>query len=152
MKISTNGTIYFDTSNLINVFNAYLNTTNSGANIYFQNLNSQSKDFDSAISGLKQLNSAFNPTNLFRITYELAFSQNFQIILASSSSSSYVLLKYISCHPQSNQNSTPGIYNTFSNGQTSSSSFSNPCSLSNVNLAGTWVFDVLTPSGLLIFI
>ena len=152
LTISTNGYIYFDSSNTIYALHFDLDTRYSGG-IYYQNLNSQSTEFNLIKSDLNRLNSAFNPTNIFKITYDnvpdyrtRTLIASFQIILASSSSSwsisSYVLLKYTSCLSGSTLRTTPGIYYTLSNGQASSSTFSNPCSSSNVNLIGTWVFSV----------
>ena len=59
-----------------------------------------------------------------------------------SSSSSYVLLKYTSCLSNRTLSTPPGIYYTLSNGQQSFNQLSNPCDSSNVNLIGTWVFQV----------
>ena len=155
LTISTNGYVYFDGSNSIYALNYYIDTRSSGG-IYYKNLNSTSNDFNSIKSDINRLNSAFNPTNLFRITYDNVpdygthkLIASFQIILATNGSSSYVLLKYTSCLSNRTLIRTPGIYYTLSNGQASSSTFSNPCSSSNVNLRGTWVFDVT--SGLVIF-
>ena len=153
--IVTNGYVEFDSSNSIYALWYDLDTRTSGG-IYYQNLNSQSNDFNSIKSDINRLNSGFNPTNIFRITYDNlpAYNQSsliasFQIILArdgslsnGSSYSSFVLLKYTSCLSGNTLTRTPGIYYTLSNGQSSSYQFSNPCDSSNVNLNGTWVFDV----------
>jgi hypothetical protein len=159
LTISTNGYVYFDSTNSIDALSYWYLDTRKRGGIYYQNLNSQSSDFNSIKSDINQLNSAFNPTNLFRITYDNvpAYGQSsliasFQIILASSSSSSYVLLKYTSClSDYVSLSTTPGIYYTLSNGQPYSSTFSSPCSWSNVNLRGTWVFDVSTQIGPVFF-
>ena len=97
---------------------------------------------------MNRLNSAFIPTDLFRITYENvpAYRYNtilasFQIILASSLSSSFVVLKYTSCLSNATLRSIPRLEYTLST--TSSIQISNPCYDSNVNLTGTWVFDVI---------
>ena len=156
MNINTNGYVYFSlgstsgsaSGNSISALNYDLDTRYSGG-IYHQNLNSQSNDFNSIRSDINRLNSSFVPTNLFRITYDNvpAYSSNsliasFQIILASDSSKSYVVLKYTSCLSNTSPIITPGLYYLNSNGQQMSSQFTNPCSSSNVNLIGTWVFDV----------
>jgi hypothetical protein len=108
--ISTNGYLDFDlvnrssSGNDISALYFDLDTTTSGG-IYYQNLNSQSSDFNSIKSDLNRLNSNFVPTNLFRITFDNvptysyggAYIATFQIILASDASKSYVLLKYTSC-------------------------------------------------------
>jgi hypothetical protein len=93
------------------------------------------------------------PTNLFRITYDNVplFSSSssfvsFQIILANDASKSYVLFKYTSCAAGSPY-TTPGVYYLSSGGQQMSNKISNPCTNSNVNLLGTWVFDVSSLNG-----
>ena len=150
LTISTNGFVQFDSSNSIYALTYDLDTTEKGG-IFYQNLNSTSNEFNSIKSDINRLNSEFNPTNIFRIKYDnvpvyervqSSFKVSFQIILAMSSSSSYVLLKYTSCLSNVFFPTTSGIYYTLSNGQPSSITFSNPCSSSNVNLTGTWVFLV----------
>ena len=70
---------------------------------------------------------------------------SFQIVLASDATKSYVLLKYKSCLSGATLWETPGLYYlSLSNGQQMSNTISSPCSRSNVNQAGTWVFDVST--------
>ncbi len=157
LAISTNGFVYFSLGltsgsaygNSISALNYDLITSTSGG-IYYQNLNSQSGDFNSIKSDINRLDASFVPTNLFRITYDnvpyyYSTSQlvSFQIILASSSTKSYVLLKYTTCLSSSYSIvATPGLYYLSSSGQQLSNQISNPCTNSNVNLAGTWVFDV----------
>jgi hypothetical protein len=153
LNINTNGYVFFDSSNSyagisISGLNYDLDTRTSGG-IYYQNLNSQSTDFNSIKSDLNRLNSNFVPTNLFRITYfnvpnygSGGYIASFQIILATDLSKSYVLLKYTSCLTGLSLRATPGLYYFSSlNGQQMSNTISNPCSSSNVNLNGTWVFD-----------
>jgi len=160
LTINTNGYIFFGTSfgsitasgsNFISGINYDLDSRASGG-IYFQNLNSASGDFNSIISDINRRDASFVPTNLFRVTYLnvplFSYSSNtvsFQIILASSSSKSFVLLKYTTCLASSfTLRSTPGLYYLSSSGQQLSNQASNPCTNSNVNQAGTWVFDVST--------
>ncbi len=164
LYISKNGYVSFGTNNTIYALNYDLDASNSSGGIYYQNLDSQSNDFNSIKSDINRLNSGFNLKNLFRITYENvpAYNQSsliasFQIILArdgslsnGSSYSSFVLLKYTSCLSNAALRVTPGIYYILSNGQQSFNQFSYPCDSSNVNLTGTWVFDV--SSGSVIFI
>ena len=160
LTINTNGYVYFNLvstsdstyGNSISALNYDLITSTSGG-IYYQNLNSQSSDFNSIKSDLNRLDASFVPTNIFRITYYnvpyyYSTSQlvSFQIILASSSSKSYVLLKYTTCLSSSYYTiyivATPGLYYLSSIGQQLSNRITNPCTNSNVNQAGTWVFDV----------
>ncbi len=105
LAISTNGFINFDNANSASSGNAisalyYDLDTRTRGGVYYQNLNSQSSDFNSIKSDLNRLNSNFVPTYLFRITYDNvpnygsgAYVASFQIILASDTSRSYVLLK-----------------------------------------------------------
>ncbi len=158
MAISTNGFINFDNTNsassgnAISALNYDLDTRTRGG-IYYQNLNSQSSDFNSIKSDLNRLNSNFVPTNLFRITYDNvpnygsgAYVASFQIILASDASKSYVLLKYTSCLTGMTLSTMQALYYRLSNGQLMSTQiFVNPCDSSNVNIRGTWVFDVTNP-------
>ena len=154
MIIYTNGYVYFaSASNAINAL-PYDLDTRYGGGIYYQNLNSQSPDFNSIKSDLNRLNSNFVPTNLFRSTYDNvpnyvgggslgSLRASFQIVLASDGTKSYVLLKYSSCLSGSTLRATPGLYYlSLSNEQQMSNQITNPCSSSNVNLGGTWVFDV----------
>jgi hypothetical protein len=165
LAMSTNGYINFDNANsatsgnAISALNYDLDTRARGG-IYYQNLYSQSSDFNSIKSDLNRLNSNFVPTNLFRITYynvpnygSGAYIASFQIILASDASKSYVLLKYTSCLTGLLSASTAqGLYYLSSNGQQMSNTFTSPCNSSNVNLGGTWVFDVSPINGKLIHI
>jgi len=163
LTINTNGYFNFGTSSsgsitasgsyFISGINYDLDTRTSGG-VYYQNLNSQSSAFNSIKSDINRLNASFVPTNLFRITYDnvplygsSSSRISFQIILASSSSKSYVLLKYTTCLSSSfTIRTASGLYYLSSSGQQLSNQPSNPCTNSNVNLAGTWVFDVSTAS------
>jgi hypothetical protein len=158
LSISTNGYVSFNSSNSIYALNYDLDTRLIGGGIYYQNLDWRSNEFNSIKSTINRLNSVFNPTNLFRITYDNVFAHrsssliaSFQIIFASSSFSSYVLIKYTSCLSNRTLSTPPGIYYTLSNGKQTSSLISNPCFSSNVNLIGTWVFDVTTQIGRFFF-
>jgi hypothetical protein len=154
LTINTNGYIYFESeSNSIRALNYDLDASESGG-IYYQNLNSQSNDFNSIKSDINLLNSDFIPTDLFRITYDNVpaygnklLIASFQIILAKNSNSSFVVLKYTSCLSNITIRVTPGIYYTLLN-RSPPIHISNPCFSSNVNLTGTWVFDVSFKSGM----
>jgi hypothetical protein len=155
MIIYTNGYVQFaSSSNAINALPYDLDTRYGGGGIYYQNLNSQSSDFNSIKSDFNRLNYNFVPTNLFRITYDNvpnyvgggslgSLRASFQIVLASDGSKSYVLLKYSSCLASySTFSPTPGLYYQDENGAAQSVTLTSPCNLSNVNLVGTWVYDV----------
>ncbi len=158
LTLNTNGYVSFGNANNYNAENAisglaYDLDTRYGGGIYYQNLNSQSSDFNSIKSDLNRLNSNFVPTNLFRIIYDNvpnyvsggslgSLRATFQIILASDALKSFVLLKYTSCLSGNLLRAAPGLYYLSSNGQQMSNTLTNPCTNSNVNLGGTWVFDV----------
>jgi hypothetical protein len=138
--------------NYIAALSCDFDTTSSSGGIYYQNLNSQSSDFSSIKSDLNRLDASFVPTNLFRITYDRvpvisnsSLLTSFQIVLASDSSNSYVLLKYIKCEYDVLFIS-PVIYYLLNGEQKTYKYFNNPCTDSNVNQVGTWVFDVSSTS------
>ena len=120
--------------------------------INYQNLNSS--DFYPIKSDINQLNSNFDPTNIFRITYDNVskYQDNsqkatFQIILATDSLKSYVVLKYSSCLSNDPLRVLPGIYFLGESGQQLSNLLTDPCNSLNINQNGTWVFDVTTFNG-----
>ncbi len=131
----------------------YFNSdTSSQGGIYYQNLNSS--DFYPIKSDINQLNSDFDPTNIFRITYDnvTKYQDNskkatFQIILATDSLKSYVVLKYSSFLSNDPLRVLPGIYFLGENGQQLSNLLTGPCNSLNINQNGTWVFDVTTFNG-----
>ncbi len=152
VNIYTNGYVNFDSKSNISALRSDLDTRKGGG-IYYQNLNSQSSDFNSIKSDLNRLESNFVPTNIFRIKYDNVPKYNgaspgslrasFQIVLASYATKSYVLLKYTSCLSGATLSETLGLYYlSSSTGQQMSNTISSPCSSSNVNQTGTWVFDV----------
>ena len=167
LTINTNGFVYFGTcgtcgninfggfGNVISALNYDL-ITSTTSGIYYQNLNSQSNDFNSVKSDINRLNSSFVPSNMFRITYDnvpqccspiivpSTLIATFQIILVSDAVKSYVVLKYASCLSNATLLTKPGLYYLNSNGQQISKLIINPCNSSNVNLLGTWVFDALS--------
>ena len=164
MTINTNGYFNFDASSsgsisasgsyFISGLNYDLDSRTSGG-VYYQNLNAQSSAFNSIKSDLNRLDASFVPTNLFRITYDnvplygsSVNSVSFQVILASDSSKSYVLLKYTTCLSSSFALRTlPGLYYLVNGQQTFVQISNSSCSNSNVNLAGTWVFNVTSLIG-----
>ena len=163
LTIDTNGFIYFSgkkccdialrsDSNAISGLNYDLNTASEGEIVY-ENVYSNSSDFGLIKSDINRLNSAFVPTNVFRITYynvpdyfEKINYASFQVILASDSSKNYVALKYYSCLSGLSLLSSPGLNYLNQSGHNFSIKIENPCGSSNVNLTGTWVFDVSLPS------
>jgi len=167
LTINTNGYFNFGTSSgsiaasgsyYISGINYDLDTRTSGG-VYYQNLNAQSSDFNSLKSDLNRLDASFLPTNLFRITYDNVplylsslYDVSFQVILASDSSKSYVLLKYTTCLVVSSSftlRTIPGLYYLVNGQQTLVPISNSSCSNSNVNLAGTWVFNATSPTGII---
>ena len=159
LAINTNGYFNFGPSSggginasgnyFISGLNYDLDTRTSGG-VFYQNLNSQSSDFNSTKSEINRFDASFVPTNLFRITYDnvplyssSSYNVSFQVILASDSSKSYVLLKYTTCLSSSVALLTlPGLYYLVNGQQTFVPISNSSCSNSNVNQNGTWVFDV----------
>jgi hypothetical protein len=152
--LSTNGFASFGTNsatsgNSISALYFDLDTRTSGG-IYYQNLNSQSSDFASIKSDINRRDASFVPTNIFRVTYlnvpyygQTSHIVSFQIVLASDGSKSYVLLKYVTCLSSAYSIRTrPGL-GYMSAGMEKPMYYhqiTNPCTSSNVNLPGTWVF------------
>ena len=143
-------------SNLISGQNYDINTE-YGGQIYYENMDSASNvDFGSVQSDLSKLNSTFVPTNIFRVTFDgvvdaidaVEFA-SFQIILASDSAKSYVMLKYTSC--VADLLTTPGLYYLNTSNKQSSKSIVDPCNSSNVNSNGLWIFDVTNSNCLRFF-
>ena len=156
VTITSNGYISFSQNSNEHIGNSitalfFNSNTESQGGIYYQNLNPQSDDFFPIQSNINKINSSFVPLNIFRITYDnvLNFDDNnkeasFQIILATDSSKSYVVLKYTSCLSNDPLTVLPGIYFLGENGQQLSNLLTDPCLSSNINQNGTWVFDVTT--------
>ena len=147
VTVNTNGFVWFASGNWIPALNYDLDTRTSGG-IYYQNVNSQSSDFASIKSDINRRDASFVPTNIFRVTYlnvpfygQTSPLASFQIALASDASKSYVLLKYAACLSSAYSIRTrPGLWYISATGQQMSNQISNPCTSSNVNLPGTWVF------------
>ena len=90
------------------------------------------------------------PINAFKIVYENVTDYNgkirvsFEIVLASDlKGTSYVTLKYASCGNMESLYSPPSLYYIDSLGKLVDILVNvSPCDSSNVNLKGTWIFDV----------
>jgi len=114
-------------------------------------LNSLSDDFNAIQTDINRINVNFVPNNIFRITYDNVSKYydgnkkaSFQIILSTDSSKFYVVLKYTDCLSGAPLVVLPGIYFIGENGEQLSYLLTDPCTSSNVNENGTWVFDVTT--------
>ena len=121
--------------------------TGHGGNIYYQN--ALASDLILIKNKINLVDSSFTPNNAYVITYDQVpdfstglLKASFQIILATDSITSYVILQYFSC--MSSLRVTPGLY--YINQQCVSvlnkiEISTNPCSSSNVNEAGTWILS-----------
>ncbi len=169
MTVSTNGFLFFAspfssccniirpaTSNLISPLNYDLITSASGGgNVFYKSLN-QSASSNDLITIQNEINQLFKPQtnftakNAFVISYADAKSYynssdvtTFQIILSTDFIRSYVTISYDLCltktvglPPKSEincLNKTNSLFEKY---------IVNPCSSSNVNLPGKWIFDV----------
>ena len=74
---------------------------------------------------------------------KMSLLSSFQIVLASDSSKSYVLFKYTKCSYDVLYQATQLFYLSSNLQQMSKLVSFNPCTETNVNLPGTWVFDVV---------
>lgn len=159
VTIDTNGYVVFSSStsccsltrpslsNSIPALNFDLTTTlSTNGGIYYKYLNSSSSEIVSIQSIISPL---FKATNAFSIEWnnvtalKTTSSVSFKIILATDTSSNYVVLQYSSCLSGTyTPLSTPGLNYINQNGVLVQVAIVNPCSSSNVNIPGTWVFYV----------
>ena len=157
IKITKYGYVYFSQGSTVTSGNSIVGLNFQGdisvyGGIFYQNLLSSSLAFNRTQSTINRVNSGFIPTNMFRITYfnvPIAYNSNpltvkasFQVVLASDSTKSYVVLNYTDCLAGAPLETYPGLLYLSQNGQQSSAFLENPCGSSNVNLIGNWVFDV----------
>jgi hypothetical protein len=157
IKITKYGYLYYSQGSTVTSGNSIVGLnfqaeTSVQGGIYFQNLYSPSLAFNRTQSTINRVNSGFVPTNMFRITYfnvPVAYNSNpvtvkasFQVILASDSTKSYIVLNYTDCLASAPLETYPGLLYLSQNGQQLSAFLDNPCGSSNVNLYGNWVFDV----------
>lgn len=169
--ISTNGYVLFSTSsqccplvrpalsNSIPALNYDLTTLKGNGTIYYKYLNSTVASSQSEMSAIKsdvnRVNPTFVPLYAFKITFSSvqAFKSSsllasFQVVLSTNSLSYFVTLKYTSCLGNVTLLSTPGLNYIDLKGLLVVVPITNPCTSSNVNLTGTWVFDVTSVKGI----
>ena len=153
ITVSRSGFVYFSSGSTLTSGNSivglnFLSDTRTLGGIFYQNLNSPSNAFNRTKSTINRVNSSFVPTNMFRLTYlnvPDVYSSNkasFQIILASDSTKSYIVLNYTECLAGAPLAIFPGLLYLDQNGLQASAFLEDPCGFSNVNLNGNWVFDV----------
>ncbi len=136
-------------TNMLVGLNFDLNSGQSGSGqIYYQTLNPSSAFFQSATEKVKLLNPAIEPTNIFMITYDAVFQHmnafndaSFQIFILTDSSSSYVIFQYTSCLNGETLRAPSGLI-YYKTGTWQQDEITNPCSSSNVNSIGIWVFKL----------
>ena len=148
-------------SNSISGLNYDLKTTSSvgTSGIFYRSLTQalNANGLASIKSSINRLVPSFVPTNGFQLVWNNVSSLSggltatFSIDLASDSSSSYVVINYSSCLNGAPLKSTPGLYYINTNGVLQVLQITNPCSSSNVNLPGTWVFVVTSIGKVTIF-
>ena len=124
IKITKYGYVYFSqgstvtSGNSIVGLNFQADTSDQGG-IFYQNLYSPSNAFNRTQSTINRVNSGFVPTNMFRITYlnvpkpysstPLTAKASFQVVLASDSTKSYVVLNYTDCLAGAPLETFPGL-------------------------------------------
>ena len=119
-----------------------------GGLIFYHNIYSFTEDFYKIKKEINLLSPSFVPNNVFKITYDKVRDYKtgkkivtFQIILSTDDSlNSFVTLKYTDCLTP--YLTYPGIYCVNKKGLLVKIPIGDPCSSSNVNIKGTWIFDV----------
>ncbi len=163
IKITKYGYLYFSQASTVTSGNSIVGLnfdadTVSYGGIFYQNLYSPSLAFNRTKSTINRVNSGFVPTNMFRITYlnvpkiysnnPVTVKASFQVILASDSTKSYIVVNYTDCLADAPLETYPGLLYLSQSAQQSSAFLENPCGSSNVNLIGNWVFDVSNTYGM----
>ena len=162
--IDTNGFIFFPSptsyccssitrpifSNVIAPYNVDLITIRFGQ-VFYRSIDAPSPDLETIQSEISLLlSTSFTATNAFIITYSNVQSfevstdfASFQIILSTNSAQSYVTINYGQCFSTSFLDTITteiDCLNSAINMQINS--IVNPCSSSNVNIIGKWIFNV----------
>ena len=142
----------------INALNYDLRTSNGAGTSGIWYKTPSANDLTSIKSDISRLNSSFVPTNGFQIAWNNVpsltggLTATFLISLASDSSSDYVVLKYYNCLNGATLRSTPSLNYQDLSGVSKTWQITNPCTSSNVNLAGTWVFLVTSIGKVTLFL
>ena len=159
--ISTNGYLLFSPyigccsiimttpTNIIAALNMDI-ITSSGGDVFYRSINQSSSDLITIQSEINQLlQTNFIAKNAFVVTYKSvqAYSNrndtaNFQIILSTDSIRSYVTLNYGSCFELSNYFPLSEINCLDKGSNLAKQLIVNPCSSSNVNITGKWIFNI----------
>jgi hypothetical protein len=124
IKITKYGYLYFSQASTVTSGNSivglnFLGDTSVYGGIFYQNLYSPSLAFNRTKSTINRVNSGFVPTNMFRITYlnvpkiysnnPVTVKASIQLILASDSTKSYVVLNYTDCLASAPLETYPGL-------------------------------------------
>ena len=122
-----------------------------GGSIYYKTLVNGADFFNASQADVNLLNADFVPTNIFMFTYlnvlaydiSLPTSVNafFQIILLTDSTRSFVVFRYTSCLDGQTMVAASGLDYNY-DGLLKEKTIVNPCTSSNVGVAGKWVFEV----------
>jgi hypothetical protein len=140
-------------------------TVEGSGQIYYKRLDSNSSDFTSAKIYLNLFNPEFEPQQIFMITYDNVFSNDwglysntnsivlFQIYLSTDAVKSFVTFKFKSCPTDQYYYSSSGLNYKRIDGNLKEWIIDNglQCSESNVGQAGVWVNDVTTYSKFKLF-
>ena len=149
-NIYTNG--YFTlvgSSITISAYGYDLITRNFG-NVFYRTISQPSDDFITIQAEINNyFKTNFMASNAFVVTYSLVRSYtlatdvaDFQIILSTDSITSYVTINYAKCLLSAN--SIPNTYVSYLDSHSVSMKYSivNPCSSTNVNVMGKWIFNL----------
>ena len=144
MDLYTNGYIIFDVGFSIYLLHFDLNTEKGIGSIFTHNLDPKTSLF----ARIKAELHPFSPTKVFVATWDRVSTHSpsssiasFQIILSTDLVYSFVTIKYITCLPGQTL-SSPSTIHYVKNGSSAQFLMANPCTSSNIDKPGTWVFNV----------
>ena len=162
VRISTNGFILFYTSlsccsvtrptssNSIAAYNYDLITTSASGKVYYRSITQTNTDLTTIQNEINQyLTTNFVAKNAFLITYDNILSYTdrtdtakFQIILSTDSQRSFLTINYVKCLLR--QTSLPlSEFDCLDASNRFVQNFiNNPCTSSNVNVPGKWIFNI----------
>ena len=129
-------------------------TSNGGGNIYYRNLTNLTSlsSIGSEISLTKSI--SFTPNHAFVITWSAVHAfdgrmpnGDFQVIFSTDNATSYMTAYYNSCPGPDSYTSNAGLpYSSYEYFNSSNvlirNDYSNPCTSSNVNQNGKWIFPL----------
>ena len=131
--------------------------SSSGGNIYYRRITDAATLTAIAAeisSSLSVSATSFTPNNAFVFTWNavkpfaaISGTGSFQIIFSTDGTDSYMTLYYTGCLPSDGRANSVGLpYSTFeylnANNLLARNDFSNPCTSSNINQNGIWIFPL----------